>query len=656
MCMKHYISIIFSLAVIALCVSCGPKLQEDPEIQKVLAKAGNNRGELEKVLKHYYGEPEKLAAARWLILNMPGHYTVDGPEIDSLEMVIQPLLTYKVNFRLDQEVLEKWNRFPFYALTRNDDVRNLKASYLIDNIDRAYDDWKNRPWNKNLTFEEFCELLLPYNIGEARITNWREAYAETYRPKLDSAYTGDDAIVAAKVLCDIIVNEGWVYFDKLISPHRDALMLKEHRVGFNRDKVDLYIYAMRACGIPVAIDQMLISPESKNSHQWVVVKDDVTGRYLPFGFDGMVPNREVPQRDHRKKGKVYRVTYSKQNDHVDDVYDIRSLPLKIVNPCLKDVSDQYFMPDSATVPIETHNKEVYLALPVLDEWLPIDVGDVKGDSVTFRNFEGGVYYIPAFTYDKNFIPCGYPFYKDSNFNTVILKPDTVHTKKIILERTMPLRHTQMRYASDFIIGAMIEADDNPDFTSPDTIVVIEDTMRVRRMKFLTPNPQREYQYLRYNAAPGQFVMVAEIEIYSDIEEKNKVGYSVKEEVERSGPHYLSDNNLFTAFTIPIPDSKFIINLENPTTVGCLRVTARNDGNYPIPGHKYQLVYQDGSKGWRPTGEPQVASEDSRLEFTVPDNALLKLIDISSNQHKQVFTIRNGKVYFSLDLGFYNLKP
>ncbi len=653
--MKHYISAIITLAVAALLVSCGPKLQEGPEIQKILAKAGNNRGELEKVLKHYYDEPEKLEAARWLILNMPGHYTVDGPEIDSLEMVLQPLLGYKVNFQLDQEVLEKWNRFPFYALTRNDDVRSLKASYLIDNIDRAYDDWKNRPWNKNLSFEEFCELLLPYNIGEARITNWREAYADTYRPKLDSAYTGDDPTVAAKVLYEIIFKEGWAYFDKLISPHRDALMLKEHRVGYNRDKVDLYVYAMRACGIPVAIDQMLISPESKNSHQWVVVKDDVSGRYIPFGFDGMLPDRDIPQRDHRKKGKVYRMTYGKQNDHIDDVYDIRSLPLKIVNPCLKDVSDQYFVSDSATMAIDTHNKEVYLALPVLDEWLPIDVGDVKGDSVTFRNFECGVYYVPAVTYDKNFLPCGYPFYLDSKLNTIILKPDTLHTRKVVLERTMPFRQAQLRYASDCIIGAMIEADDNPDFTSPDTIVMIEDTMKIRRMKFLTPNPKRECKYLRYNAAPGQYVMLAELEVYSDTEGNNKVGYNVKEEVERSGPQYLSDNNLFTAFTVPIADSKFIATLDNPTTIGCLRITARNDGNYPIPGHKYQLVYQDGSKGWRPVGEPQIASEQSTLEFTVPENALLKLIDVSSNQHKQVFTIRNGKVYYSLDLGFFNLK-
>lgn len=40
-----------------------------------MALAGDNQGELEKVLEHYAGEPMKLEAARFLIENMPGHYS-----------------------------------------------------------------------------------------------------------------------------------------------------------------------------------------------------------------------------------------------------------------------------------------------------------------------------------------------------------------------------------------------------------------------------------------------------------------------------------------------------------------------------------------------------------------------------------------------------
>jgi hypothetical protein len=49
-----------------------------PEINAVLFMAGDNRPELEQVLKHYSQKPEdslKLRAAEFLIVNMPGKYS-----------------------------------------------------------------------------------------------------------------------------------------------------------------------------------------------------------------------------------------------------------------------------------------------------------------------------------------------------------------------------------------------------------------------------------------------------------------------------------------------------------------------------------------------------------------------------------------------------
>lgn len=657
--MKYIFKLIFSLTLVTL-VGCSSKLNESPEIMSALDKAGNNRGELEKVLKHYSDDPEKLEAARWLILNMHSHYSVEGDEIDSLEKVYEPLLGYKVNFGLEKEIIEKWNKYPFYTLLRKDDIRSLKADFLIDNIDRAYDDWKNISWNKNLSFDEFCELLLPYNVGDARIRSWRQTYADHFRPKLDSIYQGDDAVEAANQLCKIVISEGWKYNDELITPHRDALMLFDHRVGCNRDYIDMMVYAMRSCGIPVAIDQLLISPESKNAHKWVVVKDNITGRYIPFGTDSMWPDRDNHPRDKRKKGKVYRFTFGEQKSHEEKFWNIRSLPLKITQPFLLDVTDQYFIPDSATVPVFTDKKNIYLALPVLDEWLPIDVGYVNNDSVTFKNFEGGVFYVPVVVNNSVFEACGYPFYQDHNFKTIILKPDTIHKTKIVLERTMPLRNSYARYLSDFVIGAVIEGSVDEKFTSPDTLMVIEDTLFKRRQKFLTPFPNKEYSYLRYSAPKDHYVMIGELELYSDRDSKNKLTYSVTDKlVDRSRSFNLYDNNLAQAFTIPEPGAKFHMKLDNKSSIGSIRFTARNDGNFPIPGHNYELLYQDGPEGWKSLGLC-TASKDYLLEFTVPGNALLKLVDLSSpgstRSHKQVFTVIDGKIVYSLDFGFFNLRP
>ena len=51
------------------------------------------------------------------------------------------------------------------------DAHIITAEYLIDNIDCAFDNWQKRPWNRSLSFEDFCEYLLPYRIGMNRWKN-----------------------------------------------------------------------------------------------------------------------------------------------------------------------------------------------------------------------------------------------------------------------------------------------------------------------------------------------------------------------------------------------------------------------------------------------------------------------------------------------------
>ncbi|MGV8139590.1 MAG: hypothetical protein AB2L20_30710 [Mangrovibacterium sp.] len=56
--------------------------RHSPEMEEVLQLAGDNRGELEKVLKHYaLGDSLKYRAAEFLIMNMPGKYSMyyDAP-------------------------------------------------------------------------------------------------------------------------------------------------------------------------------------------------------------------------------------------------------------------------------------------------------------------------------------------------------------------------------------------------------------------------------------------------------------------------------------------------------------------------------------------------------------------------------------------------
>lgn len=50
-------------------------------LEQALEQSGANRQELEKVLSHYVGDTLKQDAARFLIENMPGHYTLNSSQL-----------------------------------------------------------------------------------------------------------------------------------------------------------------------------------------------------------------------------------------------------------------------------------------------------------------------------------------------------------------------------------------------------------------------------------------------------------------------------------------------------------------------------------------------------------------------------------------------
>jgi hypothetical protein len=61
---KHLFQVLYITTAILFC-GC------NNYVEKALKYAGDNRPELEAVLDHYKDNPEKLAAAKFLIENMP---------------------------------------------------------------------------------------------------------------------------------------------------------------------------------------------------------------------------------------------------------------------------------------------------------------------------------------------------------------------------------------------------------------------------------------------------------------------------------------------------------------------------------------------------------------------------------------------------------
>ena len=173
--------------VICIFFSCSSFHKE--QLENALSFATFNRLELEKVLKHYEHDSLKLEAAKFLIRNMPHCYSYQqGGEMDSVKRV----RTYYSPFgQIDQTYARRWGHYTYRNLPKIYDAHIITAEYLIDNIDRAFDNWQKRPWNRSLSFEDFCEYLLPYRIGDEPLEEWRELYEKKYGYLLDSILVDD---------------------------------------------------------------------------------------------------------------------------------------------------------------------------------------------------------------------------------------------------------------------------------------------------------------------------------------------------------------------------------------------------------------------------------------------------------------------------------
>ena len=189
---------------------------QDNRLEYALRFAESNRTELEKVLDHYSTDPEKLEAARFLIENMPYHYGYESWQQDTIKQILADAVKRKSVYGndlliIDKKHLDRWSSYSHYYGEKIYDSKIITADYLIENIDLSFEVWKKYPWNKHLSFDDFCEFILPYRIANEPLSNWRKKYYEHYMPKLDSLYKGTDVIDACSAVNQVLKKE-WFYY------------------------------------------------------------------------------------------------------------------------------------------------------------------------------------------------------------------------------------------------------------------------------------------------------------------------------------------------------------------------------------------------------------------------------------------------------------
>lgn len=631
-----FISLLFS--------GCAIKVDR---LDYALEFAGENRRELEKVLEYYSDDSLKYRAACFLIENMPRWYAYDGWQLDTLEVLM----------RKDREgILSKyekmrWNSFDYHALNKVYDSKVITSEYLIENINLAFQEWQKRPWNKSLSFDDFCDLILPYRIGNERLSNWRSLYNSYYGSLLDSVYTGSDVLVACKCINDELNRQNYKYSVEWNVPHNRADYLFKTRIGYCREVSDLIQYAMRSCGIPVAADFMPYSPDYRYSHEWNVVRD-TTGRYIQFGFDGLDPIRDKVPDDGRRKGKVFRYCYALQNEREilrkHSGWNIGGTE----GLYWKDVTSEYFGHNRAVVNVFAAGKPpIGLSVFSTNGWQIIGEGICKSSGkAIFDNIEPSIIYVPA-SQINGVKPAGYPFMLDSQGHVEEFVPDTVNLEKVILKRKMALipRIAAWGYSQ---IGARIEGDTDTDFKNPKLIAEIKDTMDYT-FQILEGICSEAVKYIRY-IPPVGFLQLAELKLYEDAELKKEIRITPLTDV----PYIekVIDGDILSHIyqkSEGIIDP-LVFSLDSLQQIRRLYFIARTDDNYVWKGDTYELFYFDGINGWKSLGVKTATSE--YICFEAPKNALLWLRNRTKGREEQVFIYRNNRQWFNSDLNLiYNNK-
>lgn len=628
-------------APVLLAASCG--LSHPDRLETALELAGDNRAELEQVLRHYAGDSLKREAARFLIENMPYHYSLRGAPIDTLQAAFKQF--HDSGF-YNKKRFSCLRPFPHKNLSRFSDLRTITADYLIENIEYSFRVWGERPWGRYIPFDRFCELILPYRIKDEPLTRWKKAFYEKYTPILDSLYSGSDVVEACTRLNQYLNRFDWHYINELSGPHLAADWLEQYRTGDCEEMSDYALYIMRAVGLPVAKDTYFGSPDQLYGHCWNALLD-TTGIMLSFFNETADPQRG--KQLFYTKGKVHRYCYAVQYDQLQLLADGFHVPSPLNDFLLKDVSADYFPTgdievDCSYVP-SSSPRPVYMAVFAPWGWIPSGVGQFKDGRATFHDVEPGFYYATLY-YDESgkAHPAGPAFKLDAETGNVLhLRPEG-DSQMVVMRRKYPM--VKRRYGFlEHMKGGRFEACERADFKGA-TLLYQVDTVPAPRRYDIRLSENCRYRYVRYLSADGQPADIAEL--YWMNEEDTLRGTLIhtppEKETSEFRPSNVSDGDRLTYFTSADKPGWIGMDFGKPVSINRLSFMPRNDDNYITPGHTYELFYW-AEEGWKSLGR-KVADKEELVYHNAPRHALFWLRDRTAGKEEQTFVYFNGKQYFN----------
>ncbi len=418
-------------------------------VEAVLQKAGANRVELEQFLDKYRtDEPKssgnsntknetnlKYKAACFLVSNMDIHYSETFYWADSLNQKVefneQSYPNYSESKKAFKELTAK--RKLHAIIGKEYDIHKIKGAFLIQNLESAFSAWQSSKSNY-LTFDEFCEYLLPYRSLTEKLEVWRPQFADTFKIK-DQGNRWNSITEPANDLSKTVgayfINS--FSFEEKNNPTSflSPSQLLFRKQGHCEDQVNLTNLVFRSQGLPCSVNMIPYHATSTGRHYW---NSTIDRNHDIVAFEGSRTTEEF--KLGREPSKVVKFTYSKQKDVPGNWVEESEIPdnyLRRTN--FIDVTDQYWRTKDlrCTLSITQQKKLAYIAVFNGLQWCPAYWGKITEKSdVVFPKMSCGVAYLPMLYVNGKLVPAAYPTLLYDTKEEKVLKPDKENRHTITL--------------------------------------------------------------------------------------------------------------------------------------------------------------------------------------------------------------------------------
>lgn len=618
----NYLRFSVFLLFIPLCfLSC-----EDRGVKRALEQAGNNKDEIRDILHHFEDadDPYMLPAAKYLIRNMPRHFTSCSRAIDSFTDSVRKSGHYPSRRELNRWWKEAQKQ-PV-QISRLSDLKRIKAAPFISYIERSVIAWEQSPWRHDVNFETFCQGILPYRfMDEPLIEGSRDSLYQEYKNLIRDEQDVRKAF--AKVYHHLM---GKMFQHSIEFPYQlNPLDMERVYRGSCLQRCVLVGHVMRSLGIPVVIDGVREwGNYSTAGHSWLaLVLDD--GTYTLHGQDSIARKQnpidssvflepfELEQGFPYPKGfvkrcaKVFRTSFDK--------------------PVATDVSEHYHIRSAYQVDIPDCDGASLCIYKTGKGWKPFMDAERERGRFLFRNIADSVAYLVMVRKGEKMVAWGNPFMLVSGKPRPFIA-DRCQKIKIGIDRKYPLMDNFLYKWID-MRGASFEASNDKRFRHADTLLYVSATPVFRNV--IPIRSQKKYRYVRMTAHKDRKPQLSEIELWAEGTRQSCIfrADSVKE-IEKC-----FDGDVFTSMMQRKKGYQVEMELPRSMFLSHIIYYMYNDDNFVVPGQTYELFYYD--REWVSLGT-QLAKGYSLTYCNVPTGALLLLKNRDKGQEERIFVYENDR--------------